>query len=138
MTHTPPCCISKTHFWEPYSVLTIEVQLFLHTVYHIKLLQIVRSGIVSQFSWTNRQQQNFSSEIACAIGFGHTRLATIQLRMISNELQFSFATMKLSTSNNLVFILHTYNQRRADMIQYLNENGGVDCTIDTSLELTIN
>ena len=37
----------------------------------------------------------FSSEIACAIGFGHTYKTIIQSQILSSELHFSSATTKL-------------------------------------------
>ena len=37
----------------------------------------------------------FSSEIACAIGFGHTYMTIVQSQILSSELHFSSATTKL-------------------------------------------
>ena len=54
-------------------VLLIFVNL-LRDIYCV--LQIIHSGKVLWFLWVNRLLQKFSSEIACAIGFGYTRLAS--------------------------------------------------------------
>ena len=42
----------------------------------VHILQIVHGGKVLQFSQTDLLLRNFSNEIACAVGFGYTRLTS--------------------------------------------------------------
>ena len=55
---------------------------------------------------------------ACAIGFGHTRLATVQLQMFSSKSQFSFIIMKpctrVCTSNGLQYTIFGKAHRWGD------------------------
>ena len=46
----------------------IAIFIYLNTV---RILQIVHNETVSQFSRINQLTQNFSSQLACAIGFGY-------------------------------------------------------------------